>query len=186
MVRQRTGNYLLYFPSYEYMMMVYEVFTAENPGTETIMQTRGMSESERDIFLERYSHDNEKTLAGFVVMGGVFGEGIDLVGDRLTGATIVGVGLPGLSLERDLIREYFMGRNGYGFEYASLYPGINKVFQAAGRVIRSESDRGIVLLIDHRFTTPRYVPLFPREWRPVKARDEREIEEIVENFWGLD
>ncbi|MFC1508978.1 ATP-dependent DNA helicase [Candidatus Omnitrophota bacterium] len=185
-VRRRTGNYLLYFPSYEYMMMVHETFTAENPGTETIIQTRGMSEIERDMFLERYSHDNEKTLAGFVVMGGVFGEGIDLVGDRLTGAAIVGVGLPGLSLERDLIREYFMGRNGYGFEYAYLYPGINKVFQAAGRVIRSESDRGIVLLVDQRFITPRYAQLIPREWRPIKARNEKEIEEIAEDFWYSD
>ena len=186
LVRLRTGNYLLYFPSYEYMTMVHEAFTAEKPETETIIQTRGMSESERDTFLERYSHDNEKTLAGFVVMGGVFGEGIDLVGDRLTGAAIVGVGLPGLSLERDLIREYFMGHNGYGYEYAYLYPGINKVFQAAGRVIRSESDRGIVLLIDQRFTTPRYAPLFPREWRPVRARDEGEIEGIVEDFRDSD
>ena len=116
-------------------------------------------------------------------MGGVFGEGIDLVGERLTGAVIVGVGLPGISPERDLIRGYYDQLDGSGFEFAYLIPGINKVFQAAGRVIRSESDRGVVLLIDRRFSAYRYTSLFPEEWRPVTVHDAEQLGEVLENFW---
>ena len=183
-VQQKKGNYLLFFPSYQYMKMVYESFSEKRPDIETILQTRGMKEHERKIFLERFAHDNEETLVGFAVMGGIFGEGIDLVGDRLTGAVIVGVGLPGISLERDLIRDYFTHSNGAGFEYAYMYPGINRVFQAAGRVIRTEYDRGVVLLIDQRFSTFRYKSLFPREWRPIKVKEEEHIRALLQEFWG--
>jgi DNA excision repair protein ERCC-2 len=116
-------------------------------------------------------------------MGGVFGEGIDLAGDRLAGAVIVGVGLPALCLERELIRGYFAERGGEGFEFAYLYPGFNKVLQAAGRVIRSETDRGVVLLIDSRFNSERYRELFPREWRVIAIRDEAHLERSMERFW---
>ncbi len=183
-VTQKTGNYLLFFPSYRYMRMIYDVFSEQHPDIEIIIQTPGMREAEREQFLERFSHNNQETLTGFAVMGGIFGEGIDLVGDRLTGAVIVGVGLPGICLERDLIRDYFAARNGAGFEYAYMYPGLNRVLQAAGRVIRSEHDRGVVLLIDQRFAMPRYTSLFPKEWRPVRVMNAKQMEEALQGFWG--
>ena len=153
-VRRKTGNYLVYFPSYEYMNMVHQEFLQANPDTEVIVQRPAMSEADREGFLDRFRAENEQTLVGFAVMGGIFGEGIDLVGDRLTGAVIVGVGLPAMDVDREVIRQYYAGKSGQGFEFAYLYPGINRVLQAAGRVIRSEKDRGAVLLIDDRFSTP--------------------------------
>lgn len=183
-VSGKPGNYLLFFPSYRYMEMVQEAFSAAHPRIRTIAQSPGMTEFEREAFVEHFAADPEEPLIGFAVMGGIFGEGIDLIGDRLAGAVIVGVGLPGISPERNLIRDYFAGRNGRGFEYAYLFPGINKVFQAAGRVIRSETDRGGVLLIDDRFGTARYRTLFPPEWRPIPVRDAKGVKEVVEKFWG--
>jgi DNA excision repair protein ERCC-2 len=116
-------------------------------------------------------------------MGGIFGEGIDLVGERLSGAVVVGVGLPGISFERDLIRDYFATHHNAGFEYAYQYPGINRVLQAAGRVIRTEIDRGVVLLIDQRYGTRRYRSLLPAEWRPVKMQSEQQLTEALQKFW---
>jgi DNA excision repair protein ERCC-2 len=182
-VRQRTGNYMVFFPSYEYMDMVYECFSRACPDVETIMQTPGMLELERDSFLERFTEDNVNSLVGFVVMGGIFGEGIDLVGERLSGAIIVGVGLPALSPERDLIKDYFNRLSGNGFTYAYLYPGINRVFQAAGRVIRSEQDRGAVLMIDDRLFRKEYRSLFPSGWRPVAVRNNRVLAAQLKRFW---
>ena len=126
----------------------------------------GMSEPEREAFLAAFAVEHGETLVGFAVMGGIFGEGIDLVGDRLIGAVIVGVGLPQLCVERDLIRDYFQEQTGAGFDYAYTFPGMNRVLQAIGRVIRSETDRGVVLLIDARFAEPRYRRLFPAWWQP--------------------
>ena len=185
MVTQKQGNYLLFSPSYQYMQKIYHSFTETSPDIETILQTPGMSEDEREEFIQRFAHDNPETFVGFAVMGGIFGEGIDLMGDRLTGAAIVGVGLPGISPERNLIRDYFTNLNGSGFEYAYLYPGINRVLQAVGRVIRSETDRGVVLLIDQRFSTRRYRTLFPQEWRPLKIQDPQQIRQCVRNFWNV-
>jgi DNA excision repair protein ERCC-2 len=184
-VRQRPGNYLVFFPSYEYLAMVYERFSAECPEVETIVQTPAMLEGKRDAFLERFSEDNPDSLVGFVVMGGVFGEGIDLVGERLSGAVIVGVGLPALSPERELIKDYYDRLSNNGFTYAYVYPGINRVFQAAGRVIRSEQDRGVVLLIDNRFTRTEYRSLFPGGWRPTVIRSNRAMAARLERFWNL-
>ncbi len=182
-VTQKKGNYLLFFPSYQYMRKIHTSFTEKAPETKTILQTPGMREDEREQFIQHFSQDNRETLVGFAVMGGIFGEGIDLVGDRLTGAIIVGVGLPGICLERDLIREHFANLTGAGFEYAYLYPGINRVFQAAGRVIRSETDRGLVLLIDTRFSTFRYISLFPREWHALKVKDTQQLRQRIQGFW---
>ncbi|MGE5343485.1 MAG: helicase C-terminal domain-containing protein [Candidatus Omnitrophota bacterium] len=185
LVTHQPGNYLVFFPSYQYLNMIYQLFLSINNTAECVVQTSGMTEMEREMFLEQFSVDNKvngKTLVGFAVMGGIFGEGIDLVGDRLTGAVIVGVGLPGISLERELIKEYFTQLQGTGFEYAYLYPGMNRVFQAAGRVIRSAQDRGVVLLIDHRFSTPQYKDLFPMHWNPVRIRDEQHLAQILINF----
>jgi DNA excision repair protein ERCC-2 len=187
MAKQRPGNYLVFFPSYQYMKMIFELFNIMNPFKEILVQSPGMTEAERDEFLAKFSKDNlvnGKTLVGFAVMGGVFGEGIDLVGDRLSGAAIVGVGLPGISLERELIKDYFANLQGTGFEYAYLYPGMNRVLQAAGRVIRTAEDRGVVLLIDHRFSTHQYRVLFPPHWQPNRIRDERHLEEILKNFYN--
>ncbi len=183
LVRQKTGNYLVFFPSYEYMLMVLEAFQSVSPDGEVIIQSPGMSEQEREDFLNRFGSENHPSLIGFAVMGGIFGEGIDLVGERLSGAVVVGVGLPGISYERDLIRDYFAAHQSAGFEYAYQYPGINRVLQAAGRVIRTESDRGVVLLIDQRYGTHRYRSLLPAEWRPVKMRSEKQLTEALQKFW---
>jgi len=184
MVTQKKGNYLLFFPSYEYMMMVHEIFTEKSSAIKTIIQTPAMKEDERDNFLNMFSRENCETLVGFAVMGGIFGEGIDLIGDRLCGVVIVGVGLPGISPEREIIRDYFTKNRQAGFEYAYMYPGINRVFQAAGRVIRSESDRGVILLIDKRFSTIKYKALFPIEWRPIRVHDNGKLGNIIKTFWS--
>ena len=138
----------------------------------------------REEFLSRFSEENSATLVGFAVMGGVFGEGIDLVGERLSGAAVVGVGLPGICPERELIRQYFADKQQAGFEFAYQFPGINRVLQAAGRVIRSESDRGVVLLVDRRFSTPRYRSLLPGHWRPVRVGSEETLRKALKGFLG--
>ncbi len=184
LVSQKTGNYLIFFPSYKYMLMVFETFSSDCPDSEVIIQTPGMSELEREEFLNRFGMENHRSLLGFAVMGGIFGEGIDLVGERLSGAVVVGVGLPGISLEKELIRDYFAATHNAGFEYAYQYPGINRVLQAAGRVIRTETDRGVVLLIDQRYGTYRYRSLLPAEWRPVKVRSGEQLAEDLKDFWN--
>jgi len=184
LVEQKKGNYLLYFPSYEYMRKIYFSFSDRNPQIKTILQTAGMSEPEREAFLERFTDENPQTLVGFAVMGGIFGEGIDLIGDRLVGAVIVGVGLPGISLERELIKEHFTRTLNGGFEYAYLYPGINRVLQAAGRVIRTEKDRGVVLLIDQRYGRYQYKSLLREEWDPVRVQDPRQLADGLRKFWN--
>lgn len=165
MACSKKGNYMAYFPSYKYLNDVFDRFVARFPEMRVIVQDMKMSEEERNTFLEQFSEDNESTLIGFVVMGGVFGEGIDLLGDRLSGAAIVGVGLPQICTEREIIRDYFQKTIKRGFEYAYMYPGMNKVMQAAGRVIRTETDKGIVLLIDERFALSQYRKLFPKHWK---------------------
>jgi DNA excision repair protein ERCC-2 len=184
LVNQKKGNYFLFFPSYEYMMMIHKLFVSGSPHTATIVQKPHMAESEKDAFLARFARENPETLVGFTVMGGIFGEGIDLMGERLCGAAIVGVGLPGISPERELIREYFATTHGMGFEYAYQYPGINRVLQAAGRVIRSEKDRGVILLIGQRYSTVRDRSLLPNEWRPLSVQAERQFRLELQNFWG--
>jgi DNA excision repair protein ERCC-2 len=184
LVAQRKGNYLLFFPSYEYMQMVSELFRCRPGEIEVMVQTPGMAESDRDAFLARFARDNPQALVGFAVMGGIFGEGIDLVGERLSGAAVVGVGLPAISLENELIREYFASRRRAGFEYAYLYPGMNRVLQAAGRVIRTETDRGSVLLIDPRYGTYRYKSLLPQHWQPISAQNEQQLTEELQRFWN--
>lgn len=185
LVKHQPGNYLIFFPSYKYMTMIRDLFSVMNPEPGILVQTPGMSEAEREAFLETFSFDNltnGKTLVGFAVMGGIFGEGIDLVGDRLSGAAVVGVGLPGISLERELVKAYFNSQQGTGFEYAYLYPGMNRVFQAAGRVIRTPNDRGVVLLIGSRFSTYQYRSLLPGHWHPIRVRDDQQLDEILTQF----
>jgi DNA excision repair protein ERCC-2 len=165
------------------MRMVLADFQAVAPDIDVAVQEPGMSERQREAFLARFETDNPRTLAGFAVMGGIFGEGIDLVGTRLSGAAVVGVGLPAVGLERELIRGYFADRLDQGFEYAYMYPGINRVLQAAGRVIRSETDRGVVLLIDQRYGSEPYRALLPEGWMPVSIRQAEQLAAELERFW---
>ncbi len=184
LVEGRCGNYLVYLPSYQYLTAVQEQFHTLCPEVPMLVQRPAMNDSERDAFLAAFAVDHDRTLVGFAVMGGIFGEGIDLVGDRLIGAIIVGVGLPQLCVERDLIRDYFQEQLGAGFDYAYTFPGMNRVLQAIGRVIRSETDRGVVLLIDTRFAEPRYQRLFPAWWQRTCVRNLAEIGAAVSRFWN--
>lgn len=178
------GNYLVYFPSYAYLEAVLELLKVRLPESQILVQGRAMTEAERDAFLSRFSADNQEKLIGLAVMGGAFGEGIDLVGDRLIGVIIIGVGIPQLGLERDLIKEYFDRQSGSGFAYAYQYPGFNRVQQATGRVIRTETDRGIIVLIDDRFNHTRYRQLFPSHWRGVQVvQSSMELKDKLTRFW---
>ncbi|WP_150270185.1 ATP-dependent DNA helicase [Paenibacillus tepidiphilus] len=160
----RKGNYLVFFPSYAYLRSVLEVFTEKYPQVRTIVQSTGMNEQEREGFLAAFSPDNAETLLGFAVLGGIFAEGVDLPGDRLNGVMIVGVGLPQVGLEREILRQYFQEQGKNGFDYAYVYPGMCKVLQAGGRLIRSETDSGTIVLADDRFLRQPYVQLLPEEW----------------------
>lgn len=183
LVRGRRGNYLVYFPSYQYLNAVLAQFQVCHPSVPVLVQRPGMTEPEREAFLAAFTVEHGATLVGFAVLGGIFGEGIDLVGERLIGAVIVGVGLPQLCVERDLIRDYFQQQNSMGFEYAYTFPGMNRVLQAIGRVIRSETDHGVVLLLDARFSEMRYRRLFPVWWEIFRVRHLSTLEEAVANFW---
>jgi Rad3-related DNA helicase len=163
-VAERPGNYFFFFPSYEYMNAVYETFVGANQEIRTLLQTPGMAEEEREAYLAAFTAEREGTFVGFAVMGGIFSESIDLVGDRLRGVAVVGVGMPQIGLERNLIREYYNEEGRNGFDYAYVYPGMNKVLQAGGRLIRSEQDRGVLVLIDDRYLQPQYLRLLPEEW----------------------
>ena len=163
-ITQRTGNYFVFFPSYEYMHKVYELFCTSFPMVDTVLQKTDMSEDERAAFLARFDAANTATLLGFTVLGGIFSEGIDLKGNRLVGTIIIGVGIPKISRRTDLIRDYFDTKNGAGYDFAYVFPGMNKVLQAAGRVIRTETDTGTVVLIDSRYATGKYRTLMPPHW----------------------
>lgn len=183
-VSHKRGNYLVFFPSYKYMEDVYNILSLREKPLNIIKQKSEMKDNEREEFLSYFSLENESTLVGFAVLGGVFSEGIDLKGDRLVGAIIVGVGLPKICLERDIIKDYYHGKNGKGYEYAYTYPGMNKVLQASGRVIRTENDRGMVLLIDDRYVREEYRSLFPTEWSGMKyIKDEEELRSYITNFF---
>lgn len=187
LLEQKQGNYLVFFSSYRYMEQVYEHFSRLYPGVKTLLQSREMAEREKEGFLTAFSADAADSLLGFAVLGGIFAEGIDLKGERLSGVIIVGVGHPLICLERELIREYFQIKNGAGYEFAYLYPGMNKVLQAAGRTIRSISDRGVVLLIGQRFNTGRYRGMFPASWRHNRLIGSPEQLPIyLAPFWSVD
>ncbi|MBT8340959.1 MAG: ATP-dependent DNA helicase, partial [Desulfatitalea sp.] len=184
LVRQRQGHYLIFFPSHAYLAMVRTRFCQDHPELATLTQTPEMSETEREAFIARFTQKVDGTLIGFAVLGGVFGEGIDLRGEYLTGAVIVGVGLPGIGPERDLIRDYYNRQDGRGYAFAYEYPGITRVLQAAGRVIRSETDQGVVLLIDDRYSRQRYRSLLPDTWQVQPVGDTRALRQRLTNFWG--
>ena len=179
------GNYMVFFPSYRLMQDVYEVFAEKTPDScEILLQHSNMKEHEREAFLQEFEKEREGTLVAFCVMGGIFGEGIDLKNDRLIGAIIVGTGLPQVSDEREILKDYYDERGLSGFDYAFRYPGMNKVLQAAGRVIRTNEDRGVILLLDERFLQREYAPLFPREWEERTICSLPQLRKEVGRFWS--
>jgi Rad3-related DNA helicase len=183
MVQEKTGNYLVFFPSYKYLDDTYQLFKELFPTVQTIVQDTEMNEEEREQFLAKFVANPAETLVGFCVLGGIFSEGIDLKGTRLIGSAIVGVGLPQINHEQELIREYFDEHTDSGFEYAYQLPGMNKVLQAAGRVIRDLTDVGVVLLLDQRFNTLRYRQLFPPHWQPTVCYRPQDLVKELRTFW---
>ncbi|MBY0147932.1 ATP-dependent DNA helicase [Neobacillus niacini] len=165
LVQNRPGNYLIFFPSYKYLLAVYDQFIQDFPELHTLLQGAGMSEEEKEAFLEEFKPNQTETLIGFAVLGGVFSEGVDLKGDRLNGVVVIGVGLPQLCFERNLIKDHFNMKEKNGYDYAYVFPGMNKVLQAGGRLIRSEEDHGTIVLVDDRFLQRHYQELMPQEWR---------------------
>lgn len=183
-VDHKTGNYLVFFPSFQYLGQVFDIYQDSWSEYKTLVQQRAMDDEAREEFLSAFVERPSETMIAFAVMGGIFAEGVDLPGSRLSGAIIVGVGLPQLSAERDLISRYYSERNGRGFEYAYQLPGLNRVMQAAGRVIRTETDRGFVLLLDDRFLHKRYRDQYPAEWHHFrKVGSPTEVSEIISKFW---
>ena len=142
-----------------------------------------MSEEDKETFLSHFSEEENETKIGLCVMGGIFGEGIDLKGNQLIGAVLVGTGLPMVCTENELFKEYFDQAGKPGFSYAYQYPGMNKVLQAAGRVIRTTEDIGAILLLDDRFLQNDYQMLFPREWYPYEIVTLQSIKETTAKFW---
>ncbi len=209
-IRNRHGNYMVFLPSHAFLNAVYEAYMnyfCDETQTECLVQDDYMNEKEREEFLNRFraneggnentesiileqiiqmdiEYDEEKTLLGFCVMGGIFSEGIDLKNDSLIGAVIVGTGLPQVCNEREILKDFFQNMGENGFDYAYRYPGMNKVLQAAGRVIRTAEDVGIVALLDERFLEPAYQKMFPREWEHFEVLGINQIAKRVEKFWN--
>ena len=209
-IRNRHGNYMVFLPSHAFLNAVYEAYMnyfCDETQTECLVQDDYMNEKEREEFLNRFraneggnentesiileqiiqmdiEYDEEKTLLGFCVMGGIFSEGIDLKNDSLIGAIIVGTGLPQVCNEREILKDFFQNMGENGFDYAYRYPGMNKVLQAAGRVIRTAEDVGIVALLDERFLEPAYQKMFPREWEHFEVLGINQIAKRVEKFWN--
>ena len=200
-VRTRQGNYMVFCPSYAFMQEIYDCYQEcfGNDVKECIMQTDYMNEAQREEFLTRFSGNeeldlnqdifmdidvvDEKTLIGFCVLGGIFSEGIDLKKDSLIGAIVIGTGLPQVCFERELLKSYFDERGNLGFDYSYRYPGMNKVLQAAGRVIRTAEDVGVIALLDERFLQMSYRRLFPREWNEFTVVQGDMVGKKVEQFW---
>lgn len=183
---QKRGNYMIFFPSHAFLKQVYEIYSSvffEKDREECIVQEEYMGEKEREEFLRRFQNDQDKSLLGFCVLGGIFSEGIDLKHDSLIGAIIIGTGLPQVCNEREIMRQYFEDASGNGFDYAYQYPGMNKVLQAAGRVIRTVDDVGIVVLLDERFLQRSYQRMFPREWKDYRIMSCSHAAVLVKEFW---
>ncbi|MCS5575049.1 MAG: ATP-dependent DNA helicase, partial [Pseudomonadales bacterium] len=173
----KPGGYIVFFPSYRYLELVHGAFVKAHPDINVVVQSRYMEDKERQEFLEQFSGG---TVCGFAVMSGVFSEGIDLKGRRLIGAIIIGVGLPGLGIDRDLIGDRF---NENGFEFAYQYPGLIRVLQTAGRVIRSEQDEGVVCLVDRRYRQVRYRQLLPDHWKVTHTESLDGLKRGLSEFW---
>ena len=186
-VKAKMGNYLIFFPSYRFMEDVYQEFTqllaSDDYEMELVIQQKHMDEEERENFLRAFEMGREKSLIGFGVLGGIFSEGIDLTNEKLIGTLIIGTGLPQVCNEREILKSYFDQKGLYGFDYAYRYPGMNKVLQAAGRVIRTEDDRGVILLLDERFQREKGKEIFPKEWADCERCRLDIVEEKIRLFW---
>ncbi len=188
-VRQRHGNYMVFLPSHLFLEQVYRCFMEgyyQADFMECIVQEDYMSEAKREEFLLRFHQEaaDASVLIGFCVMGGIFSEGIDLKRDSLIGAVIVGTGIPQVGCERELLKQHFDAQGENGFDYAYRYPGMNKVLQSAGRVIRTAEDIGVVALLDERFLEPQYRRMFPREWSQYEVVSVSGIAGRLERFWN--
>lgn len=182
-ISKKVGNYLVFFPSYAYLEEVFSRMK-EDKNISYIKQVKDMEEKDKDLFLKNFSSSPNYTTLGFAVLGGAFSEGIDLDSDKLIGAIIIGVGLPTISYELDLIKDYYGSNEHNGYDYAYSNPGISKVIQAGGRVIRSENDVGALLFIDERYKTHRYLDLFKKQFRnSYFVKSNAEIDYYLEEFW---
>ncbi|MEG0932751.1 MAG: helicase C-terminal domain-containing protein [Lachnospiraceae bacterium] len=182
---KKRGNYLAFFPSYHVMEEVYQGILRHGvEHTVYKVQSAHMDEESREDFLNEFEKERMESLVGFCVMGGIFSEGIDLTHERLIGAFIIGTGLPQVCNEREMLKNYFDRNGKNGYHYAYLYPGMNKVLQAAGRVIRTDTDRGIILLLDQRFTQRQYQEIFPKEWKYCQRCDLHTVQEKMNDFWN--
>ncbi|MCI8635635.1 MAG: ATP-dependent DNA helicase [Eubacterium sp.] len=180
----KKGNYMVFFPSYQLMGQVYEGFLQVMPkGMQVLLQESGMKEEKREEFLRVFEEERKDTLVAFCVLGGIFGEGIDLKEERLIGAVVVGTGLPQIGNEREILKDYYDRKAGNGFDYAYRYPGMNKVLQAAGRVIRTAADRGVIALLDDRFLESSYLCLFPKEWEKYAVCSCKNAGQKALDFW---
>lgn len=177
----RPGNYLVFFPSYQYLQQVANHLLERHPELALVCQQRNSSEQARSEFLQQF--DGSQNTLGFAIMGGIYGEGVDYQGDSLIGAIVIGVGLPAMDTEQELIRRDFEHNHLDGFDFAYRYPGISRVLQAAGRVIRSESDRGVVVLVDQRFGQAAYRELLPEHWQLQLCGDVQKLDSALHSFW---
>ena len=180
MVSAKAGNYIAYFPSYQYLQKEAEVFSQLYPQLPLVLQS-----PQEDDFLAQFDQPHpERSLLGFAVLGGIYSEGVDLQGEKLLGCAIIGTGLPKVGAQQEILREYFQQKNNSGYDFAYRFPGMNKVLQAAGRVIRSPQDRGVVLLLDDRFTTAAYQRLFPAHWSHARIlSDSEQLRQTLCTFW---
>ncbi len=184
-VSAKRGNYMVFSPSFAYSEALSKVFQTKYPKIKVISQRPDMTAKEKEEFLDEFKKDDGSYLIAFCVMGGIYSEGVDLAGDSLIGAVIVGIGMPALSYEREAIAAYYQDKYDEGKQYAYIYPGMNRVFQAAGRVIRREDDRGVIVLIDDRFDDPIYRKSLPKLWEGVKfIGDSKTLNQELIEFWS--
>lgn len=182
--QSRLGNYMVFFPSYQYMDEIEEILEEEPLKADLLVQGQGMGEAEKTEFLEEFEKERSHSLAAFCVMGGVFSEGIDLKEERLIGVIVVGTGFPMVCVEQEVLKGYFDETEEKGFDFSYQYPGMNKVLQAAGRVIRTPGDRGVILLLDDRFLRRDHLELFPREWEHFQVVNRGNAARCLEDFWN--
>ena len=186
-VKVKMGNYLIFFPSYRFLEDVYQEFAGllaeKEEEMDLVIQQQHMDEEERENFLRAFEEGRENSLIGFGVLGGIFSEGIDLTNEKLIGTMIIGTGFPQVCNEREILKNYFDQKGLSGFDYAYRYPGMNKVLQAAGRVIRTEDDHGVILLLDERFQKEKGKEIFPKEWADCERCRLDLVEEKIRLFW---
>lgn len=181
----KTGNYMVFFPSYKYMELIYEKMKEKYPRINVSIQESNMSENAKEDFLSMFDENNIETHVGFCVPGGHFSGGIDLTKDKLIDVIVIGVGMPQIGIDRDVIKEHY-DKDNKGFDYAYVYPGMIKVLQAAGRCIRTDEDRGVILILDSRYSQNRYKSLFPYEWHNtnLKVRKSEDVKRLCKKFWS--